>query len=204
MSLADSLTLFFAMIVLALVPGPGIVVVVTRTAEKGLTAGIAASCGIVVGDFVFILGVVSGLSSLSGFLGEMFIFTKYLGAAYLIYLAVDLLLSSDRPDFPPQQGVRDTRKSFIAGLLITLANPKAMLFYLSFFPAFVDVPSLNSVDLVLIMITALAAVGGVMVMYAILTVKAGRAAAGKINNRHLKYLAATVLAGTAVYVVLKF
>ena len=94
MTLSTSIALFISMVVLALLPGPGILVVMARSVSAGLRHGVSATVGIVAGDFVFITLALLGLATLSSVLGELFIFIKYIGAAYLIWLGVSMFMRS--------------------------------------------------------------------------------------------------------------
>lgn len=90
--------------------------------------------GIVLGDYVFILLALFGLTALSEIMGTTFFIIKYLSAIYLIWLGIKLL-KAKASMIEIQNSVESSKSSnFIAGLLITLGNPKAILFYVGFFP----------------------------------------------------------------------
>ena len=86
MTLTSAFALLGAMIVLALVPGPGILVVMARTLSAGLRHGVSTSVGIVVGDYVFITLALFGLAALASVMGDLFNLVRYVGAVYLFYL----------------------------------------------------------------------------------------------------------------------
>ena len=92
--------------------------------------------GIVLGDYVFILLALFGLTALSEIMGTTFFIIKYLSAIYLIWLGIKLLKAKAKASMIEIQNSVESSKSsnFIAGLLITLGNPKAILFYVGFFP----------------------------------------------------------------------
>ncbi len=96
MNIASSITLFLSMVVLALIPGPGVMVVTARSASSGLSHGISTTVGVVAGDYIFITLSLLGLATLSSVLGDFFIVIKYLGAAYFRWLVVALFLSSQK------------------------------------------------------------------------------------------------------------
>lgn len=200
MTFSATLTLFAAMVVLASIPGPGIMIVVARSVSQGFVAGLVTSVGIVLGDFVFITVAVYGLSALSQFLGGFFLIVKYAGAAYLIWLGLKIVLSKAVSE---QKGDPDTPKhttNLIAGLLTTLSNPKAILFYVSFFPTFIDLSSVGYMDLGLIFLVATMAVGGVMAVYAYLAVKSKLLLSASSRSGHMKYLAGGLLLSSGVYI----
>jgi len=168
MGLTSGLALLTAMIALALVPGPGVLVVVARSMSSGFRRGMMTTAGIVCGDYVFIVLTFFGLVAIADIMGSFFIWMKYLGAAYLIYLGVQLLVSNT-DNIPTQSSESGSGSAdFIIGFVTTLANPKAILFYVSFFPAFLDVTSVTLVDVSLILFIATLSVGGVMSGYAFL------------------------------------
>tara|TARA_R110002049_G_scaffold307897_1_gene510062 strand:+ start:3253 stop:3870 length:618 start_codon:yes stop_codon:yes gene_type:complete len=164
----DILALFLIMVCLAAIPSSSVALVVIRSATRGTSNGIAASCGIVIGDLVFVLMAVLGLSTLAEAMGSLFAIIRYLAAGYLIWFGIDLIRKSKtlgREEI-------DTRKggiiaSFTAGLTLTLGDIKVILFYASLFPAFVNIPTLDRFDIAMIMGITIVAVGSVKVTYAV-------------------------------------
>ncbi len=93
--------------------------------------------------------------------------------------------------------------SFVAGFVTTLSNPKAILFYLSFFPAFFEVSSLSIFDTACVYIIATLAVGGVMFGYAFLAHKAKSVYSGSGGSRLFKTGSGALLIGSGIYVASK-
>ena len=98
MSLETLLAFTLAMFLLAASPGPGFLMVVARALTGGFAAGLAAIAGLVVGDILFLVLAILGLSALAAVMGEFFLAVKVLGAAYLIWLGVKLWRS--KPSLP--------------------------------------------------------------------------------------------------------
>lgn len=201
MTLGSSLALFGAMVVLALIPGPGVLVVVARTLAAGLRQGASTVAGIVAGDFVFITLALLGLTALSKLMGGFFMALKYLGAAYLVWLGISILSSKKglrsqvaRANAPSHFA------SFTAGLATTLGNAKAILFYLSFFPAFLDLANITLLDAATLYVIAVVAVGGVMFGYAYVAHKAKRPMDGQWGGKYLRLGSGTLLIGSGVFV----
>ncbi|KAF3981550.1 MAG: LysE family transporter [Methylococcales symbiont of Hymedesmia sp. n. MRB-2018] len=96
MSIIDSIALVGIILALALVPSAGVALVVTRTATLGTANGIAVSLGIVLGDLVFILLAILGLSVVAETMGSLFMVVKYFGGAYLVWLGISLLRHKGR------------------------------------------------------------------------------------------------------------
>ena len=189
------------MLVLAALPGPGILVVVSRTLGGGIKHGAVATLGILSGDYCFIFLSIVGLTALQNVLGTFFVVVKFLGAVYLLFLAWSLLRKSDI-DLPYRASiVASFRSSYLSGLLTTLSNPKAILFYAGFFPGFVNLRSLNIADVAMILAITTTAVGGTMMVYATLANRLARLGAKRGGARIIPYLAAVILVGTALWLI---
>lgn len=173
MSLSNIAALCIAMLIMAAIPSVSVLAVAARAAASGFLHGVSTSLGIVVGDIVFILIAVLGLAVLAETMDSVFILIKYLGGAYLIWLGSKLLRA--KPDAVEVEGKTESSlfSSFMTGLLITLADQKAILFYLGFFPAFVDLAALSYLDTGLIIVIAVIAVGGPKLVYAYIASRAG-------------------------------
>lgn len=127
---------FVATVILfLLIPGPGNLALVTSTGQGGVRAGLAATLGVIGGDQVWLWAAVAGVSALLMASPTAFHVLQWSGAAYLAWLGVQML----RPR-PGSGAVIQIRPGHYArqAWLITLLNPKAIMFYLAFFPMFVD------------------------------------------------------------------
>lgn len=155
-----------AMFLLAITPGPGVFATISRALASGFNNAAFVVLGIVLGDIIFLLLAIFGLSAIATILGDLFVIVKYLGGAYLLYLGYRILTS--KVDDIKVDGVVELswKKNFLAGLLITLANPKAILFYLGFLPTFVNLQTLTLIDIVVISAIVTIVLGGVMLGYA--------------------------------------
>lgn len=179
LSLAQIAALLAAMALLAALPSVSVMTVVARSASLGLAHGAATSLGIVAGDLVFVVIAITGLSVLSQALGGWFAAVKYLGAFYLVVTGLALLRSRGSIGGTTRVAPTSLGSSFMAGLLITLADQKAILFYLAFFPAFVGLGRLTAMDGVTIVGVTCLSVGGVKMIYA----AAARGAAQAMGER---------------------
>lgn len=203
MTPATTLSLFGAMVILALIPGPGIFVVVARAMASGFGHGSITAVGIVFGDYVFIVLSILGLVALTEALGSFFVVLKYLAAAYLLWLAFSLWRSaSGSADI---QGVEELSfaSNFFAGFFTTLGNPKAMLFYLGFFPAFLELSTVSMFDIALIMVVATLSVGGVMLGYAYAASKAKVVLSSERCQRNISRSASGVMACSGILLAIK-
>ncbi|MDP1693797.1 MAG: LysE family translocator [Burkholderiaceae bacterium] len=128
---------FCAAIVLFLaLPGPGTFALLTSTAKGGFRAGAAATLGVIVGDQVLLWLAVAGVAALLAAYPVAFKGVQYAGAAYLAWVGLRLLFSKgDGRASPIRIEPRDYARQ---ALFITLLNPKAIVFYMAFFPLFID------------------------------------------------------------------
>ena len=96
MGVTEVISLFIIMVTLAVIPSTSVALVVTRSVTHGISNGVAASLGIVLGDLSFILLVILGLSVVAETMGWLFLIIKYIGASYLIWLGYTLLTSKSK------------------------------------------------------------------------------------------------------------
>lgn len=134
-----SFSLFLtAAVVLAITPGPGIFYVLTRSLKGGRSEGIASSFGTTLGGLVHVLAAALGASAILATSALAFTVVKYLGAAYLVYLGIRILLSSDDLDLSATLAETHPRHAFYQGIVTEILNPKTALFFLAFIPQFVN------------------------------------------------------------------
>ena len=166
MTLTTTCSLIVAMTLLAITPDTSVIAVVARSIYSGFQQSLITIGGILFGDFIFILLAIGGLTTVMNTMESFFLLVKYFGGGYLIYLGV--LMCKSKPQMIEVEAVRESSvlNSFTSGLLITISDPKAILFYVSFLPAFLDLHHISTRDILLIMLSATIAVGGVKLVYA--------------------------------------
>lgn len=122
---------------LFLIPGPAVLLVVTRTVQGGRKTGIMTGLGIASGDFIHTLGAAVGLSALLMTSALAFNVVKIVGAGYLVYLGIRAILEKPSdPSLPKLPSVTPT-KAFLQAIPAEVLNPKTALFFLAFLPQFV-------------------------------------------------------------------
>jgi len=127
---------FVAAIVLFLaIPGPGNLALITSTSKGGIKGGLAATFGVMAGDQVLMWAAVAGVAALLTAYPAAFAAVQWLGAAYLAWLGWKMLTA--KPGDAPVLNIRP-KQYFQQAFTITLLNPKAIVFYMAFFPLFVD------------------------------------------------------------------
>ncbi|MBI5278885.1 MAG: LysE family translocator [Burkholderiales bacterium] len=124
-----------AVLIFLLIPGPGNLALITSTSKGGVRGGLAATFGIIAGDQVLMWAAVAGVAALLAAYPAAFSAVQWAGAAYLAYLGARMLLA--KPGDAPVLHI-EPRHYFKQAGLITLLNPKAIVFYMAFFPLFVD------------------------------------------------------------------
>ncbi|WP_030790676.1 LysE family translocator [Streptomyces sp. NRRL S-920] len=125
---------------MALTPGPNMIHLASRSITQGRRAGLVSLGGTAVGFLCYLLAAAAGLSALFAAVPLAFTVVKLVGAAYLAYLAWDMLKPGGRSPFAPAQDlppISNTRL-FSMGLLTNLLNPKIALMYASLLPQFMD------------------------------------------------------------------
>ena len=131
-----------ASFLLAITPGPGVLYIITCSANYGRRLGLASVAGVACGNLGNALGASLGLAALFTVSAFAFSAVKYGGATYLIYLGIKALLA---PSLLIQNetvlGTRSLRHAFGEGFLVALLNPKTAMFFAAFLPQFVDTPS---------------------------------------------------------------
>lgn len=190
-----------AMLIQAAIPGPGVFATVGRSLAGGLKPGIGVVCGIVVGDIIFALLAVFALSAVARFLGDFFVIVKLCGAAYLIWLGIRLWIRE--PSLPSADAPMPRRAllgGFASGLVTTLANPKAILFYGGFLPAFFDLPGFTMGDTVLLVSIVVTVLAAVLTLYALLASAARGVFRSRRAQRRMNRVAGTVMVATGVVV----
>jgi len=133
--IADYGAFVAAIVLFLLIPGPGNLALITSTSKGGIRGGLAATAGVIFGDQCLLWAAVAGVSAVMVAYPAAFKAVQWLGAAYLGWLGIKMLLA--KPGAAPILNIKPghfMRQAFT----ITLLNPKAIVFYMAFFPLFVD------------------------------------------------------------------
>ncbi len=193
-----------ALIVAAASPGPAIAAIIARVLGKGLDGAFAFVAGIAVGDVVWLTFAVAGLAVLAHNFATVFIVIKYLGAAYLLYLAWKLWTSPARATNIEAAPVRDKPlRLFLGGLALTMGNPKTMVFYLALLPNIIDIAAVRPLGYLELVAVILGVLGIVLGGYALLAARARRLFASTRAMKAINRTSGTVMAGAAVWVAVR-
>jgi len=196
------LTFAIVLMVAVISPGPAIAALVSRIIARG-TDGIAAFCaGLVLGDLIWLCCAMFGLAALAALFQPVFLIVKYVGAAYLVFLAWKLWRESSAPvKAEPLRG--QGRQLFGAAMLISLGNPKIMLFYLALMPTVIDLTRLTLVDMVELAVIVTVVVSAVLAGYVILAAQARRLFTSPRALRTVNRTAGLAMAGAAAAIVVR-
>lgn len=133
--IADYGAFVAAIVLFLLIPGPGNLALITSTSKGGIRGGLAATAGVIVGDQFLLWAAVAGVSAVMAAYPAAFKAVQWLGAAYLGWMGIKMLMAK-----PGSALILNIKPSHFMrqAFTITLLNPKAIVFYMAFFPLFVD------------------------------------------------------------------
>lgn len=194
---ADYGAFVIAIVIFLLIPGPGNLALITSTTKGGIPGGLAAILGLIVGDQILLWLAVAGVATLLTTYPAAFHAVQWLGAAYLAWLGCKMVLA--KHGARPILNIRAGQYARQA-LLITLLNPKAIVFYMAFFPLFVDpvqhqgIATFGFMAVTIAILTSAYGLGMVLLTYFL----AARMRANPAISRTLQKLAGVFLIGFGI------
>lgn len=200
MTAESALAFAIGMFFLALSPGPGLATILSRALASGPRAGLAVTAGLVIADFAFIAVAMAGLTAIAATLGPLFQIVKYAGAAYLVWLGWRAFRSKGAKLVVAPRGGKGPLKDIGLGFLVTLGNPKAILFYGALLPTFLDMSRIGFGDFLLLCAIVVAVSYAVYGGYIFLAERSRRLLSSSAAARLLNRLSGTVLVGAGVAV----
>jgi threonine/homoserine/homoserine lactone efflux protein len=198
----SSLLIFASVYFLATAsPGPGVTALVARVLSRGRAGLGAFIAGFVLGDMIWFACAAAGLAVLAQQFHMVFLVVKYLGVAYLIYLAWALWTAPVGETTLSDKGTPDTRgKLFLAGLALTLGNPKVMVFFMAILPTVVDLADLTIVAALEIAALMTVILSGVLFAYGLAADRARKMIASPRAMRIVNRVCGGALVGAAAAV----
>lgn len=177
-----------ASVLLALTPGPDMALYLSRTFGGGPSHGFAALVGAMSGVIVHTFAAALGLSALIAASARAYVAVKIVGALYLVYLAWGALRrgAALKLDAGGGAAVGTLGGAYMTGLLINLANPKVILFFVTFLPQFIDVGDLDPSRKLFVLGFSFIVIGG-LVSATIIAVAARFVAAARANPRAVRW-----------------
>jgi len=193
-----------AMFILAITPGPGVFAAVSQALSSGFRSSLELIAGIVLGDIVFLLLAIFGLSALVHILGDLFFIVRLAGGLYLIWLGWKMFTAMPSVSDTRTEGEKSSStQRFLSGFLITLGNPKVILFYAGFLPTFVDLTCLKAYDILIIAGLIAVILTGVMSAYSYSASMSRKFFTGGKSLRNLNRCAGTVMIVTGMLIAIR-
>ncbi|HHJ15131.1 MAG TPA: LysE family translocator [Gammaproteobacteria bacterium] len=205
MSIYESITLLGIMGTLAAIPSASVALVVARSATLGIANGLAVVGGIVLGDLVFIAFALLGLSVIAEAMGSLFMIVKVIGGIYLIWLGCSLFSKSGETEIKVNKTNNNwsLAASFVAGFVLALGDIKAIIFYASLLPVFVDLSAIQSSDILTLIFITIFSVGGVKAIYAIFSDKVAAYAQKTNMESTARKTVGGLMVGAGGYLIVK-
>jgi threonine/homoserine/homoserine lactone efflux protein len=188
------------MFFLALSPGPGLATIISRSLASGVIAGLAVTAGLVLADFFFMAVAMAGLTAIATAMGPLFQIVKYAGALYLVWLGYRSFRGSGKPLIVTPKGGRGLAKDVGLGFLVTLGNPKAILFYGALLPTFLDMTKIELSDFLVLAVIVVVISYLVYGSYIFLAERSWRLLSSSAASRFFNRLTGTILIGAGIAV----
>ena len=183
------------------IPGPGVTAVIARALAHGTRGAPAFIAGFLVGDLIWFAGATAGLAALAQTAQTAFLVVRYVGAAYLLYLAYRIWTAPVQPlEVDSRQASQRPLRLFLGSLSLTMGNPKPMIFFVALLPAVIHLQTLHLVDYVLISVAVIFILPLVLGMYSLVASRARRFFQKDSSIRLLNRGAGAAMAGAAVVV----
>ncbi|MFB9121817.1 LysE family translocator [Paraburkholderia dipogonis] len=197
MTLSALLVFALALIVAAGTPGPSVAALVARVLTNGFRDVLPFLAAMWIGEALWLTCAVAGLAVIARSFGTVFMVLKFIGVAYLLFLAWKMWRAPANVQANDLPSGQSAWRMFMAGLLVTLGNPKIMMFYLALLPTIIDVSRIGTVAWFELTLTMLIVLMAVDFGWALLATRARKLLttrrAVKIANR----ASATMMAGVA-------
>lgn len=201
MSFSGLIIFCSAYFIAAAVPGPGIAALMARVLAHGLRGTPAFIAGFVAGDLFWFALAAAGMAFLVQTFATLFVFIKFAGGAYLLFLAVKLWTAPARIDtIEPALFDEKPLSAFLGGLFMTLSNPKAMLFFMALLPTVVDLTMLDIVGAGEIAVVICVFLPLILSCYVFMAARARRLFNSARTMSVVNKTTGTIMAGAAVAV----
>lgn len=203
MLFADIVILTLVIMLLAALPSSSVVLVVARSVSAGRRHGVAVTLGIVLADLIFMALAIAGMSVLAHSVGGLFGVIRVLCGLYLIWFGLSLFRMPGRPEatFPARN--RSLAASFLSGFLLTLGDIKAIAFYASLLPVFIDLTSLTATDMLVLAMITIIGVGSIKLVYVVAASRTAIRANNTAQQSTLQRGAGVAMVGAGSWLILK-
>jgi threonine/homoserine/homoserine lactone efflux protein len=191
------------MTILAATPGPGVFGSMAKAIAEGFKMSLFFIGGLVLGDIIFFTLALLGLSAIEKILGSMFLVIRIAGGLYLVYLGIRMFRSSRISTNVKAKHEESKWQTVMSGLLLTLGNPKPILFYASVLPTIIDFNKIRFTDaLLMIALITLVSFSVVGTYSYIASLSHKIRMSGKMQKR-INQGAGFIMAAVGIYVIIK-
>lgn len=186
-----------ALVVSAGSPGPSIAALAARIVARGFRDVLPFLAAMWLGEVLWLTLAVAGLAAVAETFHLLFVGIKWAGIAYLLYLAWKMWTAPATVDAATLAADRSAPRMFLAGMAVTLGNPKIMVFYLALLPSLVDLNAISAVGWAQLALTAIVVLMGIDLTWALLAVKARGFLRSPRSVRLANRASATMMTGAA-------
>ncbi|MEO0497912.1 MAG: LysE family translocator [Pseudomonadota bacterium] len=186
------------MFVIAISPGPCFFAATARAITSGFGAGASIMLGAFFGDVLYLILAIFGMAWVAEQMGDAFVWVKVAGGIFLVIMGVRLFF--ERPEKSLAKAGRSTgfARSLLEGALLTISNPKVLVFYASFVPAFVDMSGVTLADAAIMVAISFFVGSGIDFFYVWLAAAARKFFQSMRARRWLNRAGGTVLTGVGI------
>jgi len=203
MSIENSLALALACFIVMVTPGPGVIALMGHALSKGLRRSVGFIIGMVCGDLVFLTLVIGGLAMIARTFETPFLVIRFAAAAYLIYLGVKAWRAGAIDLEAAAAHNHSAARGFFSGLLLTLSNPKVIVFYVGFLPGFFDLAALGPLDALIAVAIVLGVLVSVLVAYAVAAARARTLLNSERSRKLINWGSGSVMIGVGLTIAVR-
>ena len=198
----DYVALAVASFIFAITPGPGILAVLAISINRGSAHGVAMSVGEVCADMVYLLLAMVSLASLSASLTDFLYYVRIIGAGYIGWMGIRQMTAPPARAGQVPVTTGGVIGAFATGVMISITNPKVILFYLLFLPVFIDLSAMTVASGATVMVVMFINVLAGPLLVVVVGRRARDIATGEVSGRWLNRITGMMLIGVAVAMIL--
>ena len=198
----DYVALAVASFIFAITPGPGILAVLAISINRGSAHGVAMSVGEVCADMVYLLLAMISLASLSASLADFLYYVRIIGAGYIGWMGIRQMTAPPARAGQVPVTTGGVIGAFATGVMISITNPKVILFYLLFLPVFIDLSAMTVASGATVMVVMFISVLAGPLLVVVVGRRARDIATGEVSGRWLNRITGMMLIGVAVAMIL--
>jgi len=190
-----------ALAVAAAIPGPGVAALVGQSLGGSMRASLFFLLGMSLGDVTYLTVAIVGLAAIAEAWAGALLVIKAMGGAYLVYLAYVFWTSDATVSKVRSRKDRSNTAAFLSGYVITIANPKTVIFYLALAPAVLDMGNVAAFDWFWLSLITIAVLFAVLIPYVLLSVRARSMMTQPTALKRLNRFAATMIGGAGAVIL---